>query len=194
VREGIAVLTDTLDVNVLGNDARASESYGATPLQPPPVKAVPGETEADRVERQVSMGLLNPNYATASTLRQQSALSAVEGFSAPATPPLFPHLPDVLSPRVTPAQPVPQEHQVKYLPRTDLGIPSALMREELPNLAGSRAHPRPAKCASLGRLLIQINGGHFGSCAHAHEVEAHESHCPVCPCRAHASCGRPDAL
>ncbi len=134
VREGIAVLTDTLDVNVLGNDTRAAESYGATPLSPPPVQAVPGETEGDRVERQVSMGLLNPNYATASTLRQQSALSAVEGFSAPATPPLFPNLPDVLSPRVTPAQPVPQEHQVKYLLRTDLGIPSALVREELPNL------------------------------------------------------------
>lgn len=134
VREGIAVLTDKLDVNVLGNDTRAAESYGATPLPPPPVQTVPGETEGDRVERQVSMGLLNPNYATASTLRQQSALSAVEGFSAPATPPLFPNLPDVLSPRVTPAQPVPQEHQVKYLLRTDLGIPSALVREELPNL------------------------------------------------------------
>jgi type III restriction enzyme len=134
VREGIAVLTDTLDVNVLGNDTRAAESYGVTPLPPPPVQAVPGETEGDRVERQVSMGLLNPNYATASTLRQQSALNAVEGFSAPATPPLFPNLPDVLSPRVTPAQPVPQEHQVKYLLRADLGIPSALVREELPNL------------------------------------------------------------
>ncbi|MWP39370.1 hypothetical protein GQY15_17525 [Rhodobacter sphaeroides] len=134
VREGIAVLTDTLDVNVLGNDTRAAESYGATPLPPPPVQTVPGESEGDRVERQVSMGLLNPNYATASTVRQQSALSAVEGFSAPATPPLFPNLPDVLSPRVTPAQPVPQEHQVKYLLRTDLGIPSALVREELPNL------------------------------------------------------------
>ncbi|MDZ7908196.1 MAG: DEAD/DEAH box helicase family protein [Gemmobacter sp.] len=134
VREGIAVLTDTLDVNVLGNDTRAAESYGATPLPPPPVQAVPGETEGDRVERQVSMGLLNPNYATASTLRQQSALSAVEGFSAPASPPLFPNLPDVLSPRVTPAQPMPQEHQVKYLLRTDLGLPTALVREELPNL------------------------------------------------------------
>lgn len=134
VREGIAVLTDTLDVNVLGNDTRGAESYGATPLPPPPVLAVPGETEGDRVERQVSMGLLNPNYATASTLRQQSALSAVEGFSSPATPPLFPNLPDVLSPRVKPAQLVPQEHQVKYLLRTELGIPSALVREELPNL------------------------------------------------------------
>lgn len=134
VREGIAVLTDTLDVNVLGNDTLAAESYGATPLPPPPVQAVPGETEGDRVERQVSMGLLNPNFATASTVRQQSALSAVEGFSAPATPPLFPNLPDVLAPRVTPAQPMPQEHQVKYLLRTDLGIPTALVREELPNL------------------------------------------------------------
>ncbi|MFA8384161.1 MAG: DEAD/DEAH box helicase [Pelagibaca sp.] len=134
VREGIAVLTDTLDVNVLGNDTRAAESYGATPLPPPPVQAVPGETEADRIERQLSMGLLNPNYATASTVRQESALGAVEGFSAPASPPLFPDLPDVLSPRVTPAQPAPQEHQVKYLLRTDLGIPTALVREELPNL------------------------------------------------------------
>lgn len=134
VREGIAVLTDTLDVNVLGNDTRAPESYGAIPLPPPPVQAVLGETEADRVERQVSMGLLNPDYATASTVRQQSALNAVEGFSASVQPPLFPNLPDALSPRVTPAQPAQQEHQVKYLLRTDLGIPSALVREELPNL------------------------------------------------------------
>ncbi|MFD1882035.1 DEAD/DEAH box helicase [Paracoccus pacificus] len=134
VREGIAVLTDTLDVNVLGNDTRAAESYGATPLPPPPVQTVPGETEGDRVERQVSMGLLNPNYATASTLRQQSALDAVKGLSTPAIPPLFPNLPDALSPRVTAAQALPQEHQVKYLLRTDLGIPSALVREELPNL------------------------------------------------------------
>ena len=134
VREGIAVLTDTLDVNVLGNDVRVAESYGATPLPPPPVQAVPGDTEAGRVERQISMGLLNLNYATASTVRQQSALSAVEGFSAPATPPLFPNLPDVLSPRVTRPHPVPQEHQVKYHLRTDLSIPKALVREELPNL------------------------------------------------------------
>ena len=48
VREGIAVLTDTLDVNVLGNDTRAEENYGAAPLTPPPVQAVPGETEAER--------------------------------------------------------------------------------------------------------------------------------------------------
>ncbi|WP_394226342.1 DEAD/DEAH box helicase [Paracoccus marcusii] len=134
VREGIAVLTDTLDVSVLGNDTRAAESNGASPLPPPLVQTVTGEAEADRVERQVSMGLLNPNYATASTLRQRSALSAVEGFSAPITPPLFPNLPDALSPRLAIAQPIPQEHQVKYLLRTDLGIPSTLVREELPNL------------------------------------------------------------
>jgi hypothetical protein len=134
VREGIAVLTDKLDVNFLGNDTRAAESYGATPLPPPPVQAVPGETEADRVERQLSMGLLNSSYANASTIRQQSALNAVEGYSVPFTPPLFPNLSDVLSPRVTPAQPAPQEHQAMYLLRTDLGIPSALVREELPNL------------------------------------------------------------
>jgi len=134
VREGISVLTDTLDVNVLGNDPRAAESYGVTALPTPTVLAVAGETVTDRVERQVSMGLFNPSYVTASTVRQQSALNAVEGFSAPAQPPLFSDLPDVLSPRVAPAQPAPQEHQVKYLLRTDLGIPSALVREELPNL------------------------------------------------------------
>lgn len=134
VREGIAVLTDTLDVNVLGNDTRAADSYGVTLLPPPPAQAVPRATEAERVERQISMGLFNPNYATASTLRQQSALSAVEGFAAPTTPPLFPNLPDVLSPRVTIGQPVLQEYQTTYHLRTDLGIPTALVREELPNL------------------------------------------------------------
>jgi hypothetical protein len=134
VREGIAVLTDTLDVNVLGNDERAADSYGATPLPPPAVNGVLGETEADRAKRQMSMGLLNTNYTLASNMRQQSALNAVEGFSDSATPPLFPNLPDVLSPRVPHTQPTRQEHQVKYALRTDLGIPTALVREELPNL------------------------------------------------------------
>ncbi len=153
VREGIAVLTDKLDVHVLGNDVRAAESYGATPLPPPPVQSLPGETEADRVERQVSMGLLNPNYATASTLRQQSALDAVEGFSKACTPPLFPNLPDVLSPRVTPAQPTPQEHQVKYQLRTDLGIPTALIREELPNLFDIEGDLCPQVAREFCRLV-----------------------------------------
>ncbi|WP_111467671.1 DEAD/DEAH box helicase [Cereibacter changlensis] len=134
VREGIAVLTDNLDVTVLGNDERAADSYGATPLPPPPVQAVPGESEVDRRDRQLSMGLLNSNYISASAAHQKSALDAVEGFSAPAAPPLFPDLPDVLSPRIKPLMSGAQEHQIKYHLRTDLGLPKALAREELPNL------------------------------------------------------------
>ena len=136
VREGIEVLTDRLDVTVLGNDARAAESYGATPLPPPPVTVLDGETLADRADRQLSIGLLNPNYATASATRQQSALAALEGYADPERPFLFPaaDLPDVLAPRNAPAWPVPQEHQAKYPLRTDLGIPKALIREDLPNL------------------------------------------------------------
>lgn len=134
VREGIAVLTDTLDVNVLGNDPRAAEKFGAIALPSPPVQAIPGETVTDRVERQASMGLFNSAYLTASAARQESALSAVEGFSAPAQPPLFSDLPDVLSSRVVSIQFAPQEHQAKYVLRTNMGIPTALIREELPNL------------------------------------------------------------
>jgi hypothetical protein len=133
VREGIAVLTDKLDVLVLGNDATAADRYGATSV-PPPVMVLPGEPVAERAERQVSMGLLNPNYATATVLRQQSALGAVEVFIDATSPPLFPNLPDALSPRVTPGPQVRPEHQVKYPLRTGLGIPAALVREELPNL------------------------------------------------------------
>lgn len=134
VREGIAVLTDTLDVNVLGNDQHATHSYGATPLPPAPARDASAESEANRAARQMSIGLLNPNYAAASTARQQSALEAVEGFSDPAAPPLFPDLPDVFSPRAASAPQPPQEHLIKYHLRTDLGIPTALVREELPNL------------------------------------------------------------
>ncbi|QYZ68896.1 hypothetical protein [Neotabrizicola shimadae] len=108
-------------MNVLGNDARAAENSGATPLPPLPVPALPGENEADRIERRVSTGLLNSNYAAALTIRQQSALRSVDGLSDPTTPPLFPNLPDVLSRRVIPAQPMPHAHQAKYLLRTDLG-------------------------------------------------------------------------
>jgi type III restriction enzyme len=148
VRAGIAVLTDTLNVHVLGNDERAAESFGATPLPPPAVQAIEGETEADRAERQLSTGLLNPNYVTASAHRQQSALAAVEGFSAPVMPPLFPDLPDVLSPRNTAsAQPASREHTKSYSLRTDLGIPSALVREELPNLFDIEAD----LCPQIGR-------------------------------------------
>jgi len=134
VREGIAVLTDTLDVHVLGNDEHAAETLGAIMLPPPPVQSIEGEADRDRSERQISMGLLNSSYSSASLLRQESALYAVEGLSAPANPPLFPNLPDVLSPRVMSTQPSPQENQIKYRLRNDLGIPTALIREELPNL------------------------------------------------------------
>lgn len=134
VREGIAVLTDTLDVTMLGNDTRAADSYGAIPLPPPPARPVDGETESERAQRQISMGLPNPNYAMASTARQQSALNAVGGFADLSMPPLFPDLPDVLSPRVSRTEAVPQNHQVRYALRTDLGLPPALIREELPNL------------------------------------------------------------
>ena len=135
VREGIAVLTDRLDVLVLGNDERAAESYGATPLPTPPIPTGEAETVNELANRQMSIGLLNPNYAAATYERQQSATDALRGIYEPAgTPPLFPNLPDVLSPRVaTAAAPVP-EHQVKYALRTELGIPTALVREELPNL------------------------------------------------------------
>jgi len=134
VREGIAVLTDTLDVHVLGNDGRAADRFGAPMLPSPPVQPIEGQADADSVERQMSIGLLNSSYMSASSIRQESALYAVEGFSARAQPPLFPNLPDVLSPRVTPSSPSPQEHQVRYGLRKDLGIPTALVREELPNL------------------------------------------------------------
>jgi hypothetical protein len=162
VREGIAVLTDKLDVLVLGNDATAAGRYGATAL-PPPVMVLPGEAVAERVERQVSMGLLNPNYASASVLRQQSALGAVEGFSDAASPPLFPNLPDALSPRVRPEPQVRPEHQVKYLLRTDLGIPSALVREELPNLFDIEADLCPqiarefCRMVPMTSLLLSVN-------------------------------------
>lgn len=134
VREGIEVLTDNLDVTVLGNDARAADSYWVTPLPPPPVRATGGDTTEDRAERQVSMGLLNSNWSSASVQQQQSAVAAVEGFSDPAMPPLFPDLPDVLVPRNAPSRTTPQAHQARYPLRTDLGLPTSLVREELPNL------------------------------------------------------------
>ncbi|MTE01671.1 hypothetical protein GIY56_15385 [Paracoccus sp. YIM 132242] len=163
VREGIAVLTDMLDVAVLGNDTRAAESYGATRLPPPPFRSVEGETEADRAQRQMSMGLLNPNYATASTARQQSALNAVGGFADSSMPPLFPDLPDVLAPRVLPRQAAPQAHQVRYALRTDLGLPAALIREELPNLFDIEADLCPniarefCRMVPMTAMLLAVN-------------------------------------
>ncbi|ESQ93594.1 hypothetical protein ABAC460_00565 [Asticcacaulis sp. AC460] len=134
VREGIAVLTDTLDVFVLGNDAPAAHRFEAVALPPPAPHTMDTRILAERADVQLSIGLLNPNYAEASLARQQSVVSAVQGFSEPSAPLLFPNLPDILAPRPAPAQPATPEHLVKYKLRTDLGIPSALVREELPNL------------------------------------------------------------
>lgn len=134
VREGITVLTDQLDMVVLGNDDNAPEVYGVRPPPLSPIEAFSEATVAERATQQISIGLLNPTYADASELRQQSALAAVMGFSEAGTPPLFPGLPDVLAPRVTAKQAAPQENQRKYKLRAELGIPTALVREELPNL------------------------------------------------------------
>ena len=128
VREGIEVLTDRLDVTVLGNGERSVGKIGTPPLPPFSSKMYDGPTQADRAERQLSIGLLHPNYVNASAQRQQSALAAVVGFSTPATPPLFPGFPDVLAPRNVPVRPASQEHQVKYSLRPDLGIPTSLAR------------------------------------------------------------------
>lgn len=163
VREGIAVLTDTLDVIMLGNDARAADSYGATHFLPRPDQPVEGETEADRAQRQISMGLASPNYAAASSARQQSPRDAVGGLADPAMPPLFPNLPDVLAPRVARVQAAPQEHQVRYALRTDLGIPTALIREELPNLFDIEADLCPRIASEFCRrvdmtaMLLKVN-------------------------------------
>ena len=157
VREGIAVLTDTLDVNVLGNDEDAPNKYGALFLHSPSSQIIPGETATERAERQISMGLLSPNYATASIARQQSALTAIDGFSTPAAPLLFPNLPDVLSPRVKPIQPSHQEHLVKYHLRTDLGIPTALIREELPNLFDIEGDLCPQIAREFCRMVPMIS-------------------------------------
>lgn len=163
VRAGIAVLTDTLDVHVLGNDTRAAESYGATPLPPAPVQALPGETTEARVARQLSMGLLNPNYDAAPAHVRESALCAVEGFAEPSAPPLFPDLPDVLAPRTRPLAAAAPEHLTKYELRTGLGIPVALVREELPNLFDIEADLCPhiarefCKLVPMTSMLLAVN-------------------------------------
>lgn len=163
VREGIAVLTDRLDVMVLGNDERAAESFGATPLPPRPVQDS-AEPMAERAERQIAMGLLNPNYVAATYQRQQSAVDALWGISETAgTPPLFPDLPDVLSPRVAPAVAPRPENLVRYALRANLGVPAALVREELPNLFDIEADLCPqiarefCRAVPMTSMLLTVN-------------------------------------
>lgn len=151
VREGIEVLTDRMDVNVIGGGERAANIYQATP-QPnaTPLPSVVAESEQQRIEYQLSIGMLNPNADDASLVRRTSALSAVEGLVRATAPPLFPNLPEV-SP-ASAREPSPKMgHQKRYPLRTDLGIPPSLIREELPNLYDIEAD----LCPEIARIFCQ---------------------------------------
>ncbi|NML75648.1 DEAD/DEAH box helicase family protein [Rhizobium sp. S-51] len=164
VREGIEVLTDRLEVTILGNDDRASEVFGTTIARVPFHEASPVDPVTERAERQAALGLLIPGYVTASPAQLESAVAVMGIFTESDAPPLFPDLPEVSSANSRPAATGPSaDHLIKYPLRRELGIPNSLIREELPSLYDIEADLCPqiarefCKHIPMTSLILAVN-------------------------------------
>lgn len=126
VREGIEVLTDRLDVNVLGSAARVAGMGEAASLMPAVRISDGAEARASRVDQQLGLGMLGTGFGAALQDQQDRVLTALERLSGTAAPPLFPNLPrsTTARPDARPEQRI--EHPVRYPLRAGLGIPPAL--------------------------------------------------------------------
>jgi type III restriction enzyme len=164
VREGIEVLTDRLEVTVLGNDARAAEVFGASIVHMSVEQAHPAEAVGERAQKQAALGLLKPGYVAASPTQLESAVAAIGAFTESDAPPLFPDLPELASSTSRQAAATPKgDHLVKYPLRRDLGIPQALIREQLPSLYDIEADLCPqiarefCKHVPMTNLILAVN-------------------------------------
>jgi superfamily II DNA or RNA helicase len=133
VREGISVLTDRLDLTILGG-GDAGNRFDDVPAAEYVFAASSSlEDRHARVSEQVELGILQLAVESASDEQQDRVLTVLESLSTRESPLLFAELPHSPSNAADPiaASPVKQR---RYPLRIDLGVPSALVREELPNL------------------------------------------------------------
>src|SRR5690606_18109067 len=85
-------------------------------------------------DQQIGLGMLEPGFRSAPQDQQDRLLTALERLSETTTPPLFPNLPSTPTPGLDARAAPSPEHPARYPLRADLGLPAALVREELPNL------------------------------------------------------------
>jgi len=134
VREGIEVLTDRLDVNVLGSAEGVAGLAEAASVMPPVQQSNRVQVRHSRMDQQIGLGMLEPGFRSAPQDQQDRLLTALERLSETTTPPLFPNLPSTPTPGLDARAAPSPEHPARYPLRADLGLPAALVREELPNL------------------------------------------------------------
>jgi len=136
VRQGIELLTDRLDVVEFGNsgkalpDVTAFEGAILSPKAP-----VNQEERQQRLDVLVSQGLIGEGVKELSPAEQDRAIISGEYTQSITSTGLFGDMPYQFAPQTSPKTSFKPERGAKRYPlRVDLGIPKALVREELPKI------------------------------------------------------------
>jgi type III restriction enzyme len=163
VRQGIELLTDRLDIYEFGNgESLSADAWrGSLPAPKPPASA---EERRDRLELLVQLGFLDQKAADLPENEQDNVIVQAEALMDLGTTGLFGDLPEQQAPQKQ-ASTAPKRGMKRYKLRRDLGIPVALVREELPDRLGIFDEMIPAIAAKfcgegdeLFRLLNKTGG------------------------------------
>lgn len=131
VRQGIELLTDRLDIVEFGNGARLTDDAYQGFL-PAPVRPASPQERRDRLDTLVQLGLLPDTTAELPVDQQDKAIIQAEAIRDLGETNLFGNLPEQAAPSRA-GSPAPERKTKRYrLRREELGIPNALVREELP--------------------------------------------------------------
>lgn len=133
VRHSIELLTDRLDVVEFGN-ARTPLTPDSASVAPPP--PAPPSTPAERHQRLFSLieaGYLRPAVAELTPAEQDRAIVHGEALADLGGTPLFGALPEQPAPTSASTSDGPRRART-YTLRAELGLPAALIREELPDI------------------------------------------------------------
>jgi hypothetical protein len=173
VRQGIELITDQLNVTVLGGGEHSVAAYGAQDFISPNAANETDEEKTERFERAVQSGLIRQHTFAVGKKGRERALDAtfiIDQVSAP--PLLFKDLPENRPSNVSEGQTSSIEaiadfafqlKQKKYSLRKELGVPDALIREELPNLYDIEGDLCPevarvfCQTADVLKLLTKVN-------------------------------------
>lgn len=136
VRQGIELLTDRLDVVEFGNSGKALPDVTAFKgAILAPVAPVNQEERQQRLNVLVSQGLIGEGVKDLPPAEQDKAIISGEYTQSIASTGLFGEMPHQFAPQADPKSSFkPDRGAKRYLLRADLGIPKALVREELPKI------------------------------------------------------------
>lgn len=161
VKESISLITDTLDVSELSNSAQPLNSGYMDRLSRQPVflPSASDEERQQRLEGLISEGLVKPEVADLDPEQQDQAIAVGETWRGITQTSLFGDLPVDMAPRLPTAPARPAADQVAYPLRTDIGIPSALLRELPPDplKAGDLIEEIAAEFCKDERLISLLN-------------------------------------